>query len=297
MKTSHAKPKIYVRTARNSDKEAVFKFCRNTWSWGDYIPKVWDRWLQARNSVVFVATLNDVPVGISHLALDKPEECWLSGARTDPNYRRMGVATAITQKCINYAKTKGARIARLVTESNNEAARAVLQKLGFKPVAEFVEAATENVVDEGSENSRWAKAKDTGEIWIYLQSSEIYNKAAGLYTVLFHWYSLDEENLKKFVKKGKAILHENGKGEMDGLMLIDDATSREWREKSIQTCYIDGDYEATLDMLIFLKNHCYRLGFQKIYGFTYNYRPIKQALEKLDFEIDDTTKIIYEKAL
>lgn len=58
---------------------------------------------------MFVATINGVPVGISHLSVDKTGEVWLSAARTDLNYRRMGVATAITRKCLEYAKKKGAR--------------------------------------------------------------------------------------------------------------------------------------------------------------------------------------------
>ena len=297
MKTDREKPQIYVRRARNSDKTVVFKFCENTWSWGDYIPKVWDRWLKEKNSTVFVATINEIPVGISHLTIDKPNEVWLSGARTDPNYRRMGVATAITQRCLKYAKAKGAKIARLVTESDNRPAQVVLKKLGFQPITRFLEAKTENVTNEASESSRWAELKDVNDIWSYLRNSNIYRKAAGLYTVLFHWYSLDKEDLEKFVKQHKAILHENKDGEINGLVLIDDAPSREWQEKSIQTCYIDGNYEVTLDMLNFLRNHCHHLGIRKIYGFTYDNKPVVKALEKLEFKIDEATKIVYEKVL
>lgn len=84
-----------------------------------------------------------MPVGIAHLSIDKPHEIWLSGARTDPKFRRMGVATAITKKCLEYAKKKGAKVARLVTESDNIAARTLVQKLGFKQIAEFAEMKTE----------------------------------------------------------------------------------------------------------------------------------------------------------
>ena len=127
MKSGNVKPKIYVRKARGSDREAVFKFCMKTWSWGDYIPKVWDKWLKEKNGRAFVATIDEASVGISHLSIDKPHEVWLSGARTDPNYRRMGVATAITKKCLEYAKHKGAKVARLTTESDNIAAQTVIK--------------------------------------------------------------------------------------------------------------------------------------------------------------------------
>jgi len=289
------KKRILVRKARSSDRAAVFRFCEKTWSWGDYVPKVWDKWLKERNGGVFVATVNSVPVGISHLSVDKPYEVWLSAARTDPNYRRMGVATAITQKCLEYAKKKGAKVARLVTGSNNKAAQAVVEKLGFKQIAEFVEMVTEDVKDERSKKSRWAEKDQLETIWNYLQSSETYGKAGGLYTILFHWFSLDKDALKRFVEEQKAIVHENEKGELNGLTLIDDATARQWHEDTIQTCYIDGDNNAVLDMMRFFESYCHGLAVKKIYGFACDHKPITTALEKLGFEPPDSIDIIYEK--
>jgi len=297
MKSGNVKPKIYVRKARGSDREAVFKFCEKTWSWGDYIPKVWDKWLKEKNGRAFVATIDEVPVGISHLSIDKPHEVWLSGARTDPNYRRMGIATAITKKCLEYAKHKGVEVARLTTDSDNIAAQAVIKKLGFKPISEFTEMTTEKITEENSKNSKWAEKTDTNAIWDYLQTSEIYRKAAGLYTVLFHWFSLEKEDLKRFIEQRKTILHLSERGEINGLTLIDDATAREWHENTMQTCIIDGDYNAVFDMIKFLKSHCHALDVKKIYGFTCNHKPITTALEKLGFEQPDSIEIIYEKKI
>jgi ribosomal protein S18 acetylase RimI-like enzyme len=291
------KKRIFVRKARGSDKKAVFRFCEKTWSWGDYIPKVWDRWLKERNGGAFVATIDGMPVGISHLNIDKPYEVWLSGARTHPNYRRMGVATEISKKCLMYAKKKGAKIARLVTESDNMAAQGLLKKLEFKPIAEFIEMVTENITEEKSKKSRLAEKDQTESIWNYLQNSETYGKAAGLYTVLYHWFSLEKEDLRRFVEEQKAIVHENEKGEVDGLTLIDDATVREWHENTLQTCYIDGDYNAVLSMIRFFKSYCHSLSVKKIYGFTRNHKPITTALEKLGFKPPDSVEIIYEKKL
>lgn len=298
MKSGNVKPKIYVRKARGSDREAVFKFCEKTWSWGDYIPEVWDKWLKEKSGRVFIATTDGVPVGITHLSIDKPHEVWLSGARTDPNYRRMGIATAITKKCLEYAKRKAAKVARLVTESDNIAAQAVIKKLGFKPTAEFVEMTTENIAEEeNSTNSKWAEESEADAALNYLQTSESYRKAAGLYTTLFHWFSLEKHDLKRFVEQRKAILHLSERGEIDGLTLIDDATAREWHENTMQTCIMDGDYNAVFDMIKFLKSHCHALDVKKIYGFTCNHKPITTALEKLGFEQPDSIEIIYEKKI
>jgi RimJ/RimL family protein N-acetyltransferase len=297
MKSSKSTPKIHVRKARASDREAVFKFCKKTWSWGDYIPKVWDKWLKEKNGRVFIATIDRVAVGISHLSMDKPHEVWLSGARTDPNYRRMGIATAITKKCLEYAKRKGAKVVRLTTESDNIAAQTVIKKLGFKPISEFTEMTTEKITEENSKNSKWAEKTDTNAIWDYLQTSETNRKAAGLYTVIFHWFSLEKEDLKRFIEQRKAILHLSETSKIDGIILIDDITAQEWHENTIQTCYIDGDHTVVLHMIRFLKSHCHALGIKKIYGFTCNHKPITTALEKLGFEQSDSIEIIYEKKI
>ena len=294
---SMRRSKISVRKARGSDREAVFKFCEKTWSWGDYIPKVWDEWLKQKGGRLFVATINGVPVGISYVTVDKPHEAWLRGARTDPNYRRKGVATAITRKCLEYTKKKDTKVVRLVTESDNKAAQAVLQKLGFKPVAEFVKMENEKITTENAEASRWAAKNDVNTLWNYLQSSETYLKAAGLYTTLYHWFSLEKKDLARFVKEQKAIVHENKKGETDGLVLIEDATAREWYENTIQTCYIDGNYNATLDVTRFLKNHCKNTGVKKIFGFTCNHKPVTSALEKLGFKPAASVEIVYERKI
>jgi RimJ/RimL family protein N-acetyltransferase len=242
------RPRISVRNARGLDREAVFKFCQNTWSWGDYIPRVWDKWLKPKDGRLLVATIDGVPVGISKVTVDKPHEAWLRGVRTDRNYRCKGVATTITRKCLEYARKKGVKVARLVTESDNKAAQAVLQKLGFEQVAEFVNMKNERVTTEKSEASGWGSRNNVEVLWNHLQSSETYSKAAGLYTILYHWFSLEKEDLLRFVEERKAIVHKGEKGETDGLVLIEDASAREWHENTMQTCYIDGDYNATLDI-------------------------------------------------
>ncbi|MBS7615642.1 GNAT family N-acetyltransferase [Candidatus Bathyarchaeota archaeon] len=293
--------KIHVREALASDREAVFEFCRKTWSWGDYIPHVWDKWLMEENGKVFVATIDGAPVGISHVTIDKPGEAWLSGARTAPNFRRMGIASAIAQKCLEYAKSRGAKVARLVTESDNKAAIAAVQTMDFKPVAEFVEMTLEKPVnsEELSACSRWARKSEAEVVWSFLETSEVYREAAGLYTVLYHWFSLNRRDVERFVAEGKAIicLDKADGGKICGLTLVEDAPSREWHENTLQTCYIDGDFNAVLDMAKFLKAHCAFKNVEKIYGFTCNHKPIITALEKLGFKPPESTAIIFQKQI
>jgi len=79
------------------------------------------------------------------------------------------VITAITKKCLEFAAEKGAKKARLVTGSTNVPAQKVLEKLGFKSVATFLEWECENFEAEKSKFSSWAENSDLDKIWLYLQ--------------------------------------------------------------------------------------------------------------------------------
>lgn len=289
--------KIVVREAREDDREAVFKFCKHTFPWGDYIPQVWDSWLKETNSKTFVATINDSPIGIMNVLIPKRGEAWLRGARTHPNYRRHGIATALTNACLKYAAQTNAKVARLATESNNFIAQKALEKLNFNPVSVFVNLTCNKLKAPPSQHSRWASINDQEAIWRLLKNSECFKKSAGLYTVLYTWYSLDKKELTRFLRLQKAIIHEDKNDQIDGLTLIDESPKTIWKENAVQTCYIDGDFKSTVDMLKLLKQHCRETKTEFIYGFACNHEPIIKALTTMKFNTSNESEIIYEKQL
>jgi hypothetical protein len=67
----------------------------------------------------------------------------------------------------------------------------------------------ENVSKAESLSSSWASTNQFETVWRYLQSSEVYRCAAGLYALLYHWYSLDKQDLELFIKRAqiKSYLH------------------------------------------------------------------------------------------
>src|SRR5579863_9086839 len=83
-----------IRRARPEDRAAVLAFCTNTWEWGDYIAYVWDEWLHDPQGALFVATVDEQPVGLAHMRMVSANEAWLEGMRVDPNFRQRGLSKA-----------------------------------------------------------------------------------------------------------------------------------------------------------------------------------------------------------
>ena len=82
-----------VRDAINSDKFSVLSFCKDTFSWGDYIQDVWDYWLSEGNLLVIE---KQYPVGICHAFFSK-NQVWIEGIRINSNFRRQGFASNLVR--------------------------------------------------------------------------------------------------------------------------------------------------------------------------------------------------------
>jgi GNAT superfamily N-acetyltransferase len=290
-------PQLTVRPSQPKDKAHILEFCQRTFSWGDYVPHVWDTWIQERNSRLFTALFNNQPVGLMRVAMVKTGEAWLQAARTHPSYRRRGVATVLTRVCLRWALTQGAKIARLATDSDNAPAQQTLQRLAFRRVSDFLVMKSHHLGPQRVRDSRWANAADVDRVWRLLRSSAIYAESAGLYTIVFTWFSLDRSALIEFIRTERAVIHERG-NVVDGLMLVDETASEAWpEEKPLQTCYIDGNQQAITDMMIFVKDYAQAKGFRNVYAFACNTPLVSIALTKTGFAEESTTELIYEKRL
>lgn len=103
-----------IRKVRESDKAYILGYCKNTFSWGDYIHYVWDDWILNGDFLAYedcvlesatvtpfstvssTASLTQIlhPVGICHVHKSN-EQLWIEGIRVHPKYRRHGVATSL----------------------------------------------------------------------------------------------------------------------------------------------------------------------------------------------------------
>ena len=279
---SSVKGLFVVRAARASDKDLVLSFARNTFEWGDYIENVWDYWLTDPSGKLFVATGEEKPVGMNHVVIVKLGEAWLEGARVSSEFRRMGVASLLNDACVKWALARGARVVRAVTDSTNFVAQKALDKLGFRFVSDWVLMEFDGCQLEIGEHARLAEKFDVEAVWSYLQSSEVFVDSGGLFAVVFRWKSLSKSDLRRFVNRRMAVVCERAKA-VCGLILFDDTVKYAWQENSVQTCYVDGDYEAILQMGRFLKAHLYESGVAKIYGVMHNHAFVVSAFLALDF--------------
>lgn len=127
-----------VRVGRPDDLARITEFTTGTFSWGDYVADTYLEWLRSPDQTAIVAVdANDQPLALVHVQLLSDREGWLSAARVDPDHRRQGLGSVLNQAGVDWLAERGALVVRLTTEESNHAARAQVEKLGYRRVASF----------------------------------------------------------------------------------------------------------------------------------------------------------------
>lgn len=208
--------KLSIRPAVLSDRKAIASFTADTFEWGDYVADVLAEWIEDQNGRVLVATDDqDRAVAMGRCLMLSETELWLQGARVKTEWRRRGLASAIGGQLLDWARERGAIVARLGTETWNIAAQRQVESAGFRPVGDWVVAAHEIAPAEPApptNGGQRAKARrkldrthssDAIPAWVSWRSGPLVGPARGLHAWHWRWSRLELEYLTQAAKDGE----------------------------------------------------------------------------------------------
>jgi N-acetylglutamate synthase-like GNAT family acetyltransferase len=309
---------LRFRIARKSDRDDIMSFCNDTFSWGDYIAKVWDLWYTDRNGILFVADLGEKKrkenkihksesnptIAVSHVALCPNKRLiWLEGIRVHPAYRRSKVATHLIGKMLLYGKKQGVKEASAIVATNNIASQHMIKKNGFEVASKWAYYEVTCKVNRIRRKMtvKVASSKDISEIWIYLVNSEIYKLSGKRYASGWRWYYLDYASLERFIEEKRLIIIYNTL--ITGVAIIN--RNGYWnRDNVLQICYLDSQSEIALQNLIYFIIISYMMPnkkalhtnrrFNRLEILAYHTERLSWVLKKLNVE-ESEQFILYTK--
>ena len=192
---------LRVRPAVSTDKIPVLEFCKNTWSWGDYLPEVWDQWLKDRSGRLVVAIVNGRPVGVAHAKSQNSRIVWLEGVRVHPSYRGLGIAGKLNDELCKFALQKGAKLVRLCTTSTNTSSQKHLSKVKFELLAKFQRFETVNPIRKPPGNVSLRRKYSTA-LWKWIRASTEFDLFKEMYSDDgWTWYPLTPRTIRRFTEK------------------------------------------------------------------------------------------------
>jgi len=281
---------LRIRQAKSSDMEEILSFCVNTFSWGDYIDRVWDYWY--RSGRLLVVEDSGRKIAMSHVAVcPDGKGMWLEGVRVHPDYRRSRVATDLIARMIQYGLQKGARQASAIVDVTNVASQRMMEKNGFEIVSRWAYYVAGGRPRRIKSNARLATVTELDDVWHYLQNSEIYRLSAKRYVKSWHWYALDKKVLRNFIKEKSVAV--TGRP-IDGVAIIN--RRGYWdRANIMQIIYLDSASPRSLRHLVSFATNLYLDGgFGELQIVCHDSRRLTSLIEKSMIK-DEEQFLLYNK--
>lgn len=290
---------VVIRQARPEDREAVLAFCAHTWDWGDYIQHVWDEWLNNPAGQLLVALINDRPVAMLHIQMLNETEAWQEGMRVDPAYRRQGLARLLATEAAAEAMRRGARTIRLMTESTNIASINMMEQSHGRRVGAFAPYTAPPITSAsqhsyGMEEPTLATLADVDEIIRYLDVSNIFPAAGGLYYAGWTGLRISDSLLKARIQAGQVYLLRRWQ-RLDGLAITEPRSSQEGKQLFIG--YIDGTTESISLLAYALRRKLPALGLEQVQAAVPDLMMVRDAFAGAEYEWEGTIFYTYERSL
>ncbi len=182
-----------VRPAQSGDLEDVEALCAQIWDGDDYVPKVWEEWLEDPHGQLTVVELKGQVVALSKLTRVAEDEWWLEGLRVDPEYRRLGVARLLQDHQVALAEKVGRGMLRFGTASHNRPVHKNAARGGFRRVGRFAFYSAEPL--PGPCPLCPLTVDDVDAAWQLIEDSPALEAAGGLYEVRWQWMELTRDRL------------------------------------------------------------------------------------------------------
>jgi N-acetylglutamate synthase-like GNAT family acetyltransferase len=126
-----------IRKLRSSDRDDVMEISRHVWEGHDYLPSVFESWLNDENSHFYGVEQDGQVVAVANLRLlEGGRTGWMEGLRVHPDYRGKGYANAMTHFLVRKAEDLGVERLRYTTGDNNAASLRLASMAGFQRLLE-----------------------------------------------------------------------------------------------------------------------------------------------------------------
>lgn len=250
-----------IRDAINSDKFSVLNFCKDTFSWGDYIQDVWDYWLSEGNLLLIE---KQYPVGICHAFFSK-NQVWIEGIRINSNFRRQGLASELIKHIESLAKEKQISFSFMLIDTENSLSLSMVKNLNYQI---FQTWNFYSLLPQINNNHK-------------IQFGNVLNYTKTHYVKSWRWLVLDEETSLLLSKQNKIIFSDTY-GDISTAILTDS----EHFDKTLIVTLFSGSQNNTLDLVSYIQNYGAENNYKKIQILTKEKLPLLNTIEhKITFNL------------
>ena len=254
--------KMTIREATNLDKIPILKFCKNTFSWGDYVEHVWDFWLSEGH--LFLSEKQS-PVGICH-AFYSQNQIWIEGIRIDPHFRRQNIASSLIKHVEIAGKEKNVLLSYMLIDTENSLSLLMANSLNYRIFQTW--------------NFYSLDPKINSNYDVHFEKS-LNRRLYSHYVKSWRWLPIDDDTLLSFYEQNNIVTSNVGSENSIAIFIASD----HFDKTLIVTLFSNSD-ESTLQILSFLQNYALDKNYKRIQILTREKLPLFDSLDyKISFNL------------
>jgi len=254
--------KLRIRDANNLDKISVLKFCKNTFSWGDYVEQVWNFWISEGH--LFLGQKPE-PVGICH-AFYSDNQVWIEGIRIESTFRRQNVASELVKHAEIIGLAKNLSFSYMLIDTENSVSISMARSLNYELFQTW--------------NFYSIEPRNNSNYNVTFEKS-INSKSFPHYVQSWRWLPIDDVTLKSFYEQNRIV--NSSIDNKNSIAIITE--SKHFDRTLIVTLFSNSD-ESVCEILSFLQNFGWEKNYERIQILTKEKLPNFDSLEyKISFHL------------
>ncbi len=125
------------RWLKRTDYPRVLEIVHDIWEGDDYVPQVFNKWIQEIGSYVRGLFVDNELVGFSRLKILSDKIGWLQGLRVDPREQGKGYGKEIARRMVDHCFSLGLKELWFSTYFDNKSSISIHERLGFTRIGVF----------------------------------------------------------------------------------------------------------------------------------------------------------------
>ncbi|TMD08665.1 MAG: GNAT family N-acetyltransferase, partial [Chloroflexi bacterium] len=198
---------VELRPARTADRERVVEICAAIWEGHDYIPEVFDTWVQDPSGTFQVGEVDGEVVALQRIRPLSREACWYEGLRVAETHRRLGIARQMLAAAVDQASSIGFQEMRLATA--DPAPRALFESAGFRILLQPDLMRARRL--EGLEAARMPDPDQADRLFPRVQADPAFELYSHLHVEWDGVYDLTAEELARRAEQGQVRITAGGR--------------------------------------------------------------------------------------
>jgi hypothetical protein len=254
--------KLRIREANDLDKIPILKFCKNTFSWGDYVEHVWDYWI-SEGHLLLAQKLD--PVGICH-AFYSDNQVWIEGIRIEPNSRRQNIASELVKHAEIIGLEKDLSFSYMLIDTENAISISMTQSLNYE-IFQTWNFYTIEPRNNPNHDVTFDKSISTESYSHYVKS--------------WRWLPIDDKTLESFYEQNRIV-----NSSIDDKNSIAIITESDHFDRTLIVTLFSNSDESICEILSYLQNFGWEKNYERIQILTKEKLPYFDTLEsKISFHL------------